>query len=92
LELCYTLNMERDRHIWRCWAKNLQQWGISTWAADFLESAGALTVLGAQFVYLSQPFLNLAVSNETLTSLARLLEDSSNKQIFVEYLREASAQ
>lgn len=58
------------------------------WTAAFLEAAGSLSVLGAQVVYFSQPLISWMVSEEQMTSLARLLEDSSNRQIFVGYLRE----
>lgn len=81
--------MERDQYIWRDWARNLQLWGVSAWAAAFLDAAGPFTILGAQLLYLSEPWLNWMVSEEKIASLARLLEDPTNKRMFIELLQEA---
>ena len=80
--------MQRDRHIWRCWARILQQWGVSSLVAAILEAAGSLTDLGAQMIYFCLPWFSWAISEEKLTSLARLLEDPSNKDAFIRDLRE----
>ena len=90
MELCYTLNMEQDRHIWQVWARNLQRWGVSDWAAAFLEVSGPLTIIGAQFVYLCQPWLGGSGRDDRLAALARLLENSSSKQEFINLLQEAA--
>jgi hypothetical protein len=83
--------MERDQHIWRYWARNLQLWGVNTWAAAFLEAAGPLTILVAQMVYFSEPIFSSMEPEGKLASLARLFEDSSNRETFINYLREADA-
>jgi len=88
LVLCYTRFMQRDRHIWRCWARILQQWGVSSLVAAILEAAGSLTDLGAQMIYFCLPWFSWAISEEKLISLARLLEDPSNKDAFIRDLRE----
>jgi hypothetical protein len=81
--------MNEDRHIWRDWARFLHRWGMSEWTASFLEAAGPLNLLGAQLVYLGQPILSSAMSDDHLNALTRVLEDSSCTQDFVLYLREA---
>jgi hypothetical protein len=80
--------MEQYPHIWRCWARNLQQWGLNGWIAAFLDAAGPLTILGAQLVYISQPVLSWIVPEDHLITLARLLENQSNKELFIDYLQE----
>lgn len=84
--------MNADQHIWRVWAKFLQRWGLIGCAASILEAAGPLAVLGAQLVYIGQPLLNHTVPNGHLDALARLLEDGTRTQAFVDYLREAPSQ
>lgn len=83
--------MDSDRHIWRYWARNLQQWGVSDVVAAILDASGPLTILGAQLIYLSQPVLSRLLPDEQLEGLARLLEDSSMTRDFVKFLREAEA-
>jgi hypothetical protein len=83
--------MESDRHIWRVWAGFLQRWGVDGLAASLLETAGPLTVFGAQFLYVAQPLLGQALPTEHFEELARLLEDSQHTRDFVNYLREAPA-
>jgi hypothetical protein len=48
-----------------------------------LEAGGPLTVLGAQAVYLGQPFLG----GKKLDSLAHMLEEDEETQAFARYLR-----
>lgn len=81
--------MNEDQHIWRSWASFLQHWGVERWAASVLEAAGPLTVLGAQVVYLGSPVLKNLLPVNQLDALARMLEDNSHTQAFVNYLREA---
>ncbi len=92
LDLCYTVFMSSDQHIWRVWASFLQRWGLENWVASLLEAAGPLTLLGAQVVYFSQPLLNRSVPEDHLEALARILEDSTHTQAFVNFLREAPTQ
>lgn len=80
--------MKADQQIWRTWSQVLHRWGITEWAAIFLETAGPLTVFGAQAVYISQPLLYGVIPKGHLDALARLLEDKKRMQSFVTYLRE----
>lgn len=86
--LCYTHNMEPERHIWRVWQEILHRWGCANWAAWLLEAAGPITILGAQAVYLGEPILNLFLPGEHLRAIARLLEEPKQAQAFARYLRE----
>jgi len=76
-------------HIWRTWADSMRKLGIHEFIATFLEAAGPLTMLAAQFIYLGQPLVDER-SNTSLTALAGMLEDSQETRIFIRLLREES--
>jgi hypothetical protein len=82
--------MADNPHIWRIWAKNLHRWGMRDSAATLLDAAGPLTMLLAQFIYISQPLLGKLVSPDSMTALASMLEEPAQTKAFVEILREAS--
>lgn len=82
--------MQDYQHIWRFWAEKLHLWGLGDFIAAILEVCGPLSLLGAQFVYLTQPLLNEFVSDEALYACTSLLEDEKNKQRFVTLLRDDS--
>jgi hypothetical protein len=50
--------MESNQHIWRVWVEKAHRWGFEDEIATLLEAAGPLTTLGAQMIYLAQPFLS----------------------------------
>jgi hypothetical protein len=89
MDICYTVNMDDDQHIWRAWADSIQRWGVQQWVANFLESLGPLTILGAQIVYLVQPIFTQAYAENQLLAVARLLEDPHKTQSFAKLLRES---
>ena len=60
---------------------------MQEWTAAFLEAAGPLTVLGAQVIYLTQPFLRSTIPDGHLDTLARLLEEPELKKAFITDLR-----
>lgn len=68
---------------WSEWAEFLHRWGLESIAAWVLDVGGPLTLLGAQALYLGQPFLD----RERVSALARLLEDDGQAQAFADYLR-----
>lgn len=82
--------MNQDRHIWRVWVSFLQRWGVEDWTATMLETVGPLSILGAQVLHLSRPLLGQALCPTHLDALARLLEEPTQTQAFVHYLREAN--
>ncbi|MFT3893166.1 MAG: hypothetical protein QM730_16170 [Anaerolineales bacterium] len=54
--------------------------GFVAW---FLEAGSPLTVLGAQAIYIGQPFFG----GEKTNALAHMLEEENETQAFVRYLR-----
>jgi hypothetical protein len=73
----------QSRSEWSKWAESLRRLKLDGLAAWFLEAAGPLAVLGAQALYLSQPF----VGGKKLDSLANMLEEDDETQAFARYLR-----
>lgn len=86
--MCYTVNMNANRHIWQVWANQLHRWGLADWVAALLQAAGPLNLIGAQFVYLGQPFLKLALPEDHIIAVANLLEDDIQVQSFAALLKE----
>lgn len=71
------------RSDWSTWAESLRRLKLDGFAAWALEAGGPLTILGAQAVYISQPFFG----GENLASLAHMLEEDEEAQAFARYLR-----
>ncbi len=80
--MCYTSTMQ-PRSEWSKWAESLRRLKLDGFAAWLLEAGGPLTLLGAQAVYLSQPF----IGGKKLDSLAHLLEEEQESQACARYLR-----
>ena len=77
----------QPRSEWSEWAESLRRFKLDVVAAWLLEAGGPLTVLGAQAVYLGQPFLG----GKKLDSVAHMLEEEEESQAFARYLRGESA-
>jgi hypothetical protein len=73
----------QQRSEWSKWAESLRRLKLDGFAAWLLEAGGPFTVLGAQAVYLSQPFLG----GKRLEPLAHMLEEDQESQAFARYLR-----
>jgi hypothetical protein len=73
----------QPRSEWSIWAESLRRLKLDVVAAWVLEAGGPLTVLSAQAVYLSQPFMG----GKKLDSLAHMLEEDEETQAFARYLR-----
>jgi len=71
------------RSEWSAWAESLRRLKLDVLATWLLEAGGPFTVLGAQAVYLSQPFMG----GKKLDSLAHMLEEEEDTQAFARYLR-----
>lgn len=82
--------MDNDQKIWWVWIDSLSRWGLQELVASVLDVAGPLTIVGAQMVYLFQPLLSLALSEESLQAAARMLEEPGHTRAFVSRLRKAS--
>lgn len=73
----------QSRSEWPQWAESLRRLKLDGLAAWCLEAAAPLTVLGAQAVYLTQPFFG----GKKLDTLALMLEEDEETQAFARYLR-----
>jgi hypothetical protein len=71
------------RSDWSKWAESLRRLKLDGFAAWLLEAGGPLTILSAQAVYMSQPF----IGGKNLNSLAQMLEEDEQTQAFARYLR-----
>jgi hypothetical protein len=80
--------MDTNHHIWRVWTNALHRWGLQNLVASFLEAAGPLSVIGAQFVYISEPILDGVMPTGHMRALASMLEDDGHRSEFVNQLRE----
>jgi hypothetical protein len=79
------------RHIWVSWERWLHRWGVQDLASTFLEAIGPMTILGAQGIYLLQPWFYRLLPDGHLEALIALLEDPNETQAFIRYLREETA-
>jgi hypothetical protein len=80
--------MNENQPIWISWSRVFHRWGISEGVASVLEGAGSLTMLAAQILYLSQPLLSGVLPAHSLQAFAQILENPTEKQAFVSFLRE----
>ena len=77
----------QPRSEWLEWAESLRRLKLDGFAAWLLEAAGPWTMLGAQAVYLGQPFLG----GKKLDALAHMLEEDQETQSFARFLRGESS-
>ena len=82
IKICYTLFMQ-SRADWLHWAESLRRFKLDGLASWLLEAGAPLTVLGAQALYISQPF----IGGKQWTSFAHMLEEDEEVQAFARYLR-----
>ena len=82
LKICYTLFMQ-SRADWSQWAESLRRLKLDGLASWLLEAGAPLTVLGAQALYISQPFLG----GKQWNAFAHMLEEKDEVQAFASYLR-----
>jgi hypothetical protein len=73
----------QSKMAWSQWAESLRRLKLDGFVAWFLEAGSPLTVLGAQAIYLSQPF----IGGEKMNILAHMLEEKDETQAFAHYLR-----
>jgi len=76
--------MESPRAYWPKWVDFLRQRGLQDLAIWLLEASGPLALIGAQVLYIGQPF----VRSTHLDALANLLEDHDESQAFAAFIRE----
>ena len=73
----------QSRIEWSKWAESLRNLKLDGIVAWLLEAGAPLTILGAQVLYISQPF----VGGGKINSLAHMLEQEDETQAFARYLR-----
>ena len=83
--------MSENQPIWINWARILQQWGMDKNIASLLEIGGSLSVLFVQLLYISQPLLSGVVASSSLSAVAQMLENPTDRQEFISLLREGAA-
>lgn len=81
-KICYTSYMQPHAD-WSTWAETLRRFKLDGLASWFLEAGSPLSVLGAQILYISQPFLG----GKQPGLIANMLEDEQETQAFLHYLR-----
>jgi hypothetical protein len=79
--------MNADRHIWQVWEGALRRWEVKDLVISFLESAGPLSLVIAQFIYIGQPLLASLFPKINPGALASMLEDDRLRQAFMDLLR-----
>jgi len=77
-----------SRTDWSKWVETLRRFKLDGLASLLLEAGAPLTTLGAQALYIGQPF----VGGTQLDSVAHMLEDDDETQGFLNYLREENLQ
>lgn len=78
--------MDTARAYWPGWVNILRRQGWVELAAWALEAAGPFNILGAQALYISQPFVSASTS-QGLGALAHLLEQEDETRVFVALLK-----
>lgn len=78
--------MNSSRAYWPIWTDFLRKQGLAELAVWFLEASGPLNVLGAQALYLGQPFAPVSAS-QGLRALADLLEQENEARAFIDLLK-----
>jgi len=74
--------------VMKSWADRLQQWRLNQVTAALLEAGGPLKLIGAQLVFISQPFFSGVLSSGRLDLLAGILEEPEQTDRFIRFLRE----
>jgi hypothetical protein len=85
LKICYTLFMQ-SRADWSHWAEALRRLKLDGFASWLLDAGAPLTLLGAQALYIGQPFLG-GKRASSWNSFAQMLEQEEEVQAFARYLR-----
>ena len=68
---------------WHNWAETLQRYKLGGLASWLLEASTPLNVLGAQVMYVVQPF----VGGKRIDAVAQMLEDEDELRAFTQLLR-----
>lgn len=88
MDLCYTVNMEKNHQIWREWTERLHGWGLVNIVVSFLQLSKPLHYLVAQAIYVTKPFLSWIMTEKVISDYATLLEDENVLLEFTNYLED----
>lgn len=78
--------MDSLRTYWPEWTDTLRRLGLDGFAAWLLEAGGPINIVGAQLLYIGQPFVT-SRAGVGFDALAKLLEQEDEVQAFVAFLR-----
>ena len=78
--------MNTTRAYWPIWIDVLRKQGLTDLVAWVLEAAGPLNFLGAQILYIGQPFVSFP-TGQSMQALANLLEQEDEAGAFVAFLK-----
>jgi hypothetical protein len=78
--------METGRAYWPIWTDILRRQGLADLVALALDAAGPLNILGAQVLYIGQPFVPSSAS-QGWSALVHLLEQEDEAQAFAAMLK-----
>jgi len=78
--------MNSLRAYWPEWTESLRRRGLDGFAAWLLEAGGPINVIGAQLLYMGQPFI-VPQENADIRALANLLEEEDEARAFAALLR-----
>ena len=68
---------------WSKWVEFLQKYKLDGLASWLLEAGAPINLMGAQVLYLGQPFMG----GKQINSIAHMLEDENESLAFARYLR-----
>ena len=74
----------QSHNEWQNWAEILRRFKLDGFASWLLEAGLPLHLLGAQTIYLTQPF----VSGKQMAAIAQMLEDENETRAFAQFLRD----
>ena len=78
--------MQSQRTYWPVWMETLRRLRLEGFAAWLLEAGGPLNLIGAQLLYIGQPFVNPSTS-AGIDALANLLEQEDEYRAFSALLK-----
>ncbi|RPH60371.1 MAG: hypothetical protein EHM81_06375 [Chloroflexi bacterium] len=78
--------MHASRTYWPAWMDFLRRLGMEGFAAWLIEAGGPLNVIGAQLLYMGQPFVSSSTS-DGFRALANLLEQEDEARTFAALLK-----
>ena len=81
--MMYTRNPQ-----WINWSNTLQRWNLRGIVASCIDSSGGLSIIIAQLMYFSKPFLGGILQGEDWTDMANMLDNEDDRKSFVSFLRE----